>query len=103
VVLDVTAKSPEGTVIFKDSKIYMPQATTYCDEKMVYGAHRKAGYIRDTSLQPFKSTEETFDIKIPEGHPYPQGCPSGKPRQINREWIDLKRLCLLSAGIAWFY
>lgn len=45
----------------------MPQATTYCDERMVYGAHRKAGYIRDTSLQPFKTTEETFDIKIPEG------------------------------------
>ena len=45
----------------------MPQATTYCDEKVVYGAHRKAGYIRDTSLQPFKPKEETFDIRLPQG------------------------------------
>ena len=43
----------------------MPQATTYCDEKMVYGAHRKAGYIRDTSLQPRASKQESYDIKIP--------------------------------------
>jgi hypothetical protein len=61
----VTAKAQDGNQIFKDSKIYMPQATTYCDEKMVYGAHRKAGYIRDTSLQPMTSKHETFDIKIP--------------------------------------
>lgn len=64
-VLDVTATDPEGKRIFKGSKVYMPQATTYCDEKMVYGAHRKAGYIRDTSLQPFKPKEETFDIELP--------------------------------------
>ncbi len=44
----------------------MPQATTYCDEKMVYGAHRKAGYIRDTSLQPLVPQKESFDIKIPK-------------------------------------
>jgi hypothetical protein len=65
VVLDVTAKTVDGHELFKDSKIYMPQATTYCDEKMVYGAHRKAGYIRDTSLQPFIAKQETFDIKLP--------------------------------------
>jgi hypothetical protein len=65
VVLDVTAKTSDGNELFKDSKIYMPQATTYCDEKMVYGAHRKAGYIRDTSLQPFSTKQETFDIKLP--------------------------------------
>jgi hypothetical protein len=67
VVLDVTAKTPKGREVYKESKIYMPQATTYCDEKMVYGAHRKAGYIRDTSLQPFEPKEETFDIHLPEG------------------------------------
>jgi hypothetical protein len=62
----VTANTKDGTQIFKDSKIYMPQATTYCDEKMVYGAHRKAGYIRDTSLQPQTPKNESFDIKIPK-------------------------------------
>ena len=63
----MTAKNTKGKQIFKESKIYMPQATTYCDEKMVYGAHRKAGYIRDTSLQPLTPKEETFDIKLPKG------------------------------------
>jgi hypothetical protein len=62
----VTAKTKDGTQIFKNSKIYMPQATTYCDEKMVYGAHRKAGYIRDTSLQPRTSKKESYDVKIPK-------------------------------------
>ncbi|MHC4791622.1 MAG: hypothetical protein ACYS8Y_09345 [Planctomycetota bacterium] len=62
----MTAKTKDGTLIFKDSKIYMPQATTYCDEKMVYGAHRKVGYIRDTSLQPLTPKKESFDIKIPK-------------------------------------
>lgn len=62
----MTAKTKDGAQIFKDSKIYMPQATTYCDEKMVYGAHRKAGYIRDTSLQPLIPKKESFDIIIPK-------------------------------------
>lgn len=64
--MDVTTKTHDGKELFKDSKIYMPQATTCRDEKMVYGAHKKVGYIRDTSLQPFKPTEETFEIKLPE-------------------------------------
>lgn len=66
-VLDVTAKTFDGKEIFKDSRIYMPQATNSRDEKMVFGAHRKAGYIRDTSLQPFMPKTETFQFKVPEG------------------------------------
>ena len=62
----MTANTVKGNQIFKDVKIYMPQATTYCDEKMVYGAHRKAGYIRNTSLQPMKTKKESFDIKLPK-------------------------------------
>jgi hypothetical protein len=66
VVLDVTAKTFDGKEIFKDSRIYMPQATNYRDEKMVFGAHRKAGYIRDTSLQPFRPKKETFQFQVPQ-------------------------------------
>ena len=44
----------------------MPQSTTSVDNTMVYGPDKKLGLIRDTSIQPFASKEETFDIKIPE-------------------------------------
>jgi len=44
----------------------MPQSTASVDNTMVYGPDKKLGLIRDTSIQPFASKEETFDIKIPE-------------------------------------
>jgi len=33
---------------------------------MVYGPDKKLGIIRDTSIQPFASKEETFEIKVPK-------------------------------------
>lgn len=33
---------------------------------MVYGPDKKLGIIRDTSIQPFASKEEIFEIKVPE-------------------------------------
>ncbi len=66
-VLEVTAKTTDGKDIFKEEKIYMPQATTCLDEKMVFGAQWKVGYVRNTSLEAYKSTDETFEIKLPEG------------------------------------
>ncbi|MBI3592755.1 MAG: hypothetical protein HY099_04670 [Nitrospirae bacterium] len=65
--MEVTAKTLDGKEIFKDEKHYHPQATTCLNEKMVYGAQNKASYVRDTSLQPYKSKDETFEIKLPEG------------------------------------
>jgi hypothetical protein len=32
---------------------------------MAYGAQNKTSYVRDTSLQPFASKDETFEIKLP--------------------------------------
>ncbi len=63
----MTAKDTDGNGIFKDSKTYMPQATSCRDQKMIYGAHKKVGYIRDTSLQPFKQKDESFEITLPDG------------------------------------
>ena len=63
----MTAKSPEGKDLFKDERHYHPQATSCLNEKMVYGAQNKSSYVRDTSLQPFESKDETFEIKLPEG------------------------------------
>jgi hypothetical protein len=63
----VTAKSVDGKDIFRDERHYHPQATSCLNEKMVYGAQNKSSYVRDTSLQPFESKDETFEIKLPEG------------------------------------
>jgi hypothetical protein len=63
----VTAKSLDGKDLFKDERHYHPQATNCLNEKMVYGAQNKSSYVRDTSLQPFESKDETFEVKLPEG------------------------------------
>ena len=63
----MTAKSVDGKDIFKDERHYHTQATSCLNEKMVYGAQNKSSYVRDTSLQPFESKDETFEIKLPEG------------------------------------
>jgi hypothetical protein len=63
----VTAKSTDGKEIFRDERHYHPQATNCLNEKMVYGAQNKASYVRDTSLQPWRSKDETFEIRLPEG------------------------------------
>jgi len=63
----VTTKSTDGKEIFKDERHYHPQATSCLNEKMVYGAQNKSSYVRDTSLQPFETKAETFEVKLPEG------------------------------------
>ncbi len=34
---------------------------------MIYGAQFKAQYIRDTSLQPYQTKAESFEIDLPDG------------------------------------
>lgn len=63
--MEVTAKTLDGKEVFKDERHYHTQATNCLNEKMVYGAQNKSSYVRDTSLQPYKSTDETFEIKLP--------------------------------------
>jgi len=61
----VTAKSADGKFEKSFETNYHTQASTCRDEKMAYGAQNKASYIRDTSLQPFKSTDETYEFDLP--------------------------------------
>jgi hypothetical protein len=63
--MDVTAKTKDGKEIFKDSKILMTQATNSRGDAMMYGAHFKMGYERDTSLQPLQTRVDTYEIKFP--------------------------------------
>lgn len=65
--MEVTAKTADGKEIFKDERHYHPQASTCRDSKMMYGAQWKIQNIRDTSLQPYATKAETFEIKLPEG------------------------------------
>jgi hypothetical protein len=67
VVLEVTTRAVDGKEIFRDERHYHPQATSCLNEKMVYGAQNKSSYVRDTSLQPFETKAETFEVKLPEG------------------------------------
>ncbi len=61
----MTAKTKDGKELFKDSKIYMTQATNSRGDAMIYGAHFKMGYTRDTSLQPLQTKVETYEINFP--------------------------------------
>lgn len=65
--MEVTAKTGDGKEIFRDERHYHPQASTCRDSKMMYGAQWKVQNIRDTSLQPYATKAETFEIKLPEG------------------------------------
>lgn len=61
----MTTKTLDGKEIFKDSKIYMPQATNSRNDAMIYGAHVKMGLVADTSLQPGQTRVEKYEIKFP--------------------------------------
>jgi hypothetical protein len=67
VALEVTAKTPDGQEVYSTERHYHPQATTCRDNKMIYGAQWKTQYIRNTSLQPYEETAETFEIQLPKG------------------------------------
>lgn len=61
----VTARSADGKYEKTFETHYHTQASTCRDEKMAYGAQNKSSYIRDTTLQPFKSTDETYEFELP--------------------------------------
>ncbi len=66
-VLEVTATAPNGQKFFEGTKFYMPQAGDGRSPIMVLGPDKKLGLLRDTSLQPFRPKEETFEIPVPKG------------------------------------
>jgi hypothetical protein len=67
VVLEVTAKDSDGKTVASQSRHYHPQATDERSTRMLYGAQVKAAYLRDTSLQPYETRLETFELDLPEG------------------------------------
>ena len=87
-VLDVTAKTKDGKELFRDSKIYMPQASNSRGDAMVYGAQFKMGFLRDTSLQPLQTKEEKYEITFPYEDVEKE---AGKPkvREIKAKEMDV--------------
>ncbi len=65
--MEVTAKKEDGTVIGTVKKIYMPQATNQLNEKQIFGAQNKVGYVRNTSLEAYESKDESIEFDLPEG------------------------------------
>lgn len=49
------------------SRHYHPQATNQMNSKMLYGAQVKAANLRDTSIQPYRTKEESFEFVLPAG------------------------------------
>ena len=66
-VLEVTANTEDGKEVYNTERHYHTQATDCRTNKMLYGAQVKTQYIRDTSLQPFETKDESFEIFLPEG------------------------------------
>ena len=63
--MEVTAKSKDGKELYRTERHYHTQATTCRDEKMAYGAQNKTSYVRNTALQPFEFTDETYEFELP--------------------------------------
>jgi len=53
-------------VVYHNLDVLMPMAAGFDrDNKMAFGAHRKTGYMVDTSLQPGKTTVKTYEFYFP--------------------------------------
>jgi len=62
----VTARTPDGKLICKKSKIYMPHPGRFCrGDQMGRGPYEKCGLLRDTGLAPNRVVEQTFEIPFP--------------------------------------
>jgi hypothetical protein len=67
VVLEVTARTPDGKEIGIQTRHYHPQATNEKNSKQLYGAQIKVANIRDTSIQPYQTKTESIEFVLPKG------------------------------------
>lgn len=83
----MTGKTPDGKVVYHDMKVYMPMASGFDrDNKMAFGAHRKTGYMVDTSLQPGQEKVETIEFYFPYEDVEKEG---KKTRQIKAKEVEV--------------
>ncbi|MEO5361216.1 MAG: multiheme c-type cytochrome ExtKL [Nitrospirota bacterium] len=66
-LLKVTVKGKDGKELFNETKYYFPQKKRAdAENKVIFASLRKLTLLRDTTLQPFKANEETFEVKLPK-------------------------------------
>ena len=65
-VLNVSAKTPSGKVIYKKTKLYLPFPARFGNHALEgRGGYEKCGMIAETCPQPFQTIKETFMIPFP--------------------------------------
>ena len=62
----MTAETSDETVVYNEQRIYMPfPGRLGRGKEMGRGPYEKSGILRETSLAPLKTTQETFEISNP--------------------------------------
>lgn len=62
-ILEVAARTPDGTQVFSQARTYMPIPQRFGrGDKMGRGAYEKTGIVGDTALPPNRAIRERFDI-----------------------------------------
>lgn len=65
-ILDVTAKTPDGKEFYFNEKVYMPIPQSYArGDKMGRGPFQKAAMLIDTALPPLRQVAESYEILVP--------------------------------------
>jgi hypothetical protein len=65
-ILDVSAKTPDGKEFYFKEKSYMPIPQNYGrGDKMGRGPFQKAAMIIDTALPPLRQVAENYEIEVP--------------------------------------
>ncbi|MBF0320135.1 MAG: hypothetical protein HQL01_10090 [Nitrospirae bacterium] len=66
-LLKVKVTAKDGKELFNETKYYFPQKKRGDSvNTVVFASLRKLSLMRDTALQPFKTNEETFEVKLPK-------------------------------------
>jgi hypothetical protein len=65
-VLEVTAKTPDGKVVYHDSKVYMPVPQQLGrGDRMGRGPYDKSGILVDWAFHPLEEKKEEYRIFLP--------------------------------------
>ncbi len=65
-VLEVTAKTPDGKVVYQDSKVYMPVPHQLGrGDRMGRGPYDKSGILVDWAFHPLEEKKEEYRIFVP--------------------------------------
>ncbi len=95
-VLEVTAKTPDGAEVFSRAKTYMPIAQRFGrGGRTGHGPYEKTGIVEDTALPAIRTVRERFDIVLEPEQPA-----KGKETRPPLEVTVNVRLRMVDSGMA---